>query len=515
MTEVEPTHRPRTSFAASARRHLVLVLTCAVVGLAAGWFGGSGQATTWTSTARVLVNPTVGNPFAPVPASVRQDELTSLETEAQVAGSVEVLSLVAQDNPPLTVQQLQRGVDVVVPPNTQILELSFTASDPAVAQTVTDGLADAYLANRTARGTSVNDERIKKVETQTEAVVNDLRAATVAAQTGTRAQQRFQSELASALRNQLVSLRAQRSYLENSEAPSGSVISAATPAVASGSLVPLVLLALGALLGLAVGVVVAALRERVAGRVRSARDVEVAGLPVVVAPPARRRLRRRGPDTEDAGDTLRRLRAHVVAMSPAPEVVAVAPAAAGGPCSVVAHGLAESLARAGHRVVLVHANDVPEGQRGLGHALLHEGVRPAELLQPGPDPLMQLMSWSVDDDSRERLSSANVRAVLAPLVASGHVVVLQAPGLGSVEGEAVLGAADLGLVVVVKGRTRTRDLGSASGLAHTGSPRVEAVVLDDATIAHLRPTADAAAPTQPDDDEADTDVPGPALRTRR
>ena len=43
--------------------------------------------TTYTSTARVLVNPSVGNPFVPTPASVRQDELTSLETEAQVVRS--------------------------------------------------------------------------------------------------------------------------------------------------------------------------------------------------------------------------------------------------------------------------------------------------------------------------------------------------------------------------------------------------------------------------------------------
>ena len=47
----------------------------------------------------MLVNPSVGNPFAPTPASVRQDELTSLETEAQVARSAEVLGAVAAPEP--------------------------------------------------------------------------------------------------------------------------------------------------------------------------------------------------------------------------------------------------------------------------------------------------------------------------------------------------------------------------------------------------------------------------------
>lgn len=519
MTAVEHTRRRRPTLTASARRHVPLVLLCTVLGLAAGWLGGSTQEPTWTSTARVLVNPTVGNPFAPVPASVRQDELTSLETEAEVAGSVEVLSTVAQENPPLTVEQLRRGVDVVVPPNTQILELSYTSPDPAVAQAVTDSLADAYLANRTERGTSVNDERIRKVETQTRTVVEDLRAATVAAQVGTRAERQFQSELASALRNQLVSLRAQRSYLENSEAPAGSVISGATPAAGSGTFVPAVMLVAGGLLGLALGVLLAAARERAAGRVRSAHDVEAAGLAVAVVSPVRRRLRRRGAAAEDPGDTIRRLRAHVVALDPSPEVIAVAPPTVGGPCSAVAHGLAESLARAGHRVVLVQPGDAAPGTRGLGHALLHEGVRTADLLQPGPDPLMQLMSWSIDDDSRERLSSANVRAALASLVRSGHIVVLQAPGLTSIEGEAVLGAADLGLVVVSRRRTRVRDLDAVAARSAATGHRLVAVVVDEAAGADDDAGAGQSARADEDDEEHHAhdsdDSSTTSLRTRR
>ena len=60
---------------------------------------------------------------------MRQDELTSLETEAQVARSAEVLSEVAADNPPLTLRELQRGADITLPPNTQVLEMTYTADD--------------------------------------------------------------------------------------------------------------------------------------------------------------------------------------------------------------------------------------------------------------------------------------------------------------------------------------------------------------------------------------------------
>ncbi|WP_457205720.1 hypothetical protein, partial [Nocardioides sp. P5_C9_2] len=273
----------RPSALRAARRHLIVVLWCVVNGAVIGWLVGAAQPVTYTSTAHVLINPAVGNPFAPTPETVRQDELTSLETEAQVARSAEVLTAVAKQNRPVTVADLEQGVAISVPPNTQVLEMSYSASGADVAQAIADGVANAYLDNRVRRSTEVNDTRIARVETQTEGVVDDLRAATVAAQSGTQAQRLFQSELATALRNELVSLRAQRSYLENSDAPPGSVISPASEPVRVGGLTPLLILLGGALAGLALGCLIAWLLERFAGRVRSASEVEEVGLPVLAA----------------------------------------------------------------------------------------------------------------------------------------------------------------------------------------------------------------------------------------
>jgi polysaccharide biosynthesis transport protein len=483
----------------SARRHVLLVLVGLLVGLGLGWVGASGQSATWTSTARVLVNPTVGNPFAPVPSSVRQDELTSLETEAQVAGSTEVLSVVANENPPLTIDAVRRGTAVVVPANTQILELTFTASDPDTAEAVANSLADTYLSNRTLRGTNVNQARINKVEDQTKTVVDDLRAATAAAQKGTKAERLFQSELASALRNQLVSLRAQRSYLESSDAPSGSVISTASPAVSSGGLGPIIFIVVGALLGLALGCVGAFARERFAGRVRSRRDLESHGMPVALAAPTpRRRVLRRG-QAIPADDTIRRLRAHVLGTDPRPEIIAVAPADAGAPAPGVAAALAASFARAGHRVVLVHAGEAPTGKNGLADTLVLKGVRVVNLLQPSTDPLMTLISWSLTEDNRDRFSPANLRAALAPVVDSGRLVVLETPDVTSVEGEAILEVADLALVVVTLGHTRTRRVVELAGRARTPGAGFDAVLVDEATAARSHDLDSA------DDDLSDRD----------
>ena len=310
MTTVQPprpaTATRRTPLLDALRRHALLVLVCALVGLGLGWYVGQSQQPTWSSTARVLINPAVGNPFAPAPSSVRQDELTSLETEAQVAASAEVLAAVAAANPPVTVSQIQRGLLITVPPNTQILTLTFTAGDAETAERVTDSLATLYLENRDQRATRVNSARVERVEKQTEVVVDDLRAATAAAQRGTAADRQFQSELAAALRNQLVSLRAQRSFLENSEVPAGSVISPASVAARSGGLVLPVMVAAGALVGLALGWVVALLRERLAGRVRTPRDVLAAGLPVLVASTRRRWRPFRAHASEPAVDIARR-----------------------------------------------------------------------------------------------------------------------------------------------------------------------------------------------------------------
>ncbi|MGZ6753876.1 MAG: Wzz/FepE/Etk N-terminal domain-containing protein, partial [Nocardioides sp.] len=88
--------------ARAVRHHLALVVVAVLLGAVAGWAYAGTMATSYTSTARVLVDPAVGNPFVPTPTAVRQDELTSLETEAQVAGSAEVLASVAQQAPPWT-----------------------------------------------------------------------------------------------------------------------------------------------------------------------------------------------------------------------------------------------------------------------------------------------------------------------------------------------------------------------------------------------------------------------------
>lgn len=472
------------ALARAVRHHLPVVILAVIAGSLAGWLYGGATPASYTSTTRVLVNPTAGNPFTPTPASVRQDQETSLATEAQVARSAEVLSAVLV--PGQATEGLARRVRVNVPANTQILEISFTAGDPVLAQQVVDAVATAYLANRERRFGDVTDERIAKLEDQTLRAVSDLRQATAAAQLGSPAKRMFNSQLSDALRNELVNLRAQRTALENLEAPAGTVISPATSGARTGTITPLLMLVAGALAGLVLGCLVALLLERWTGKVRSAAEVVATGLPVLALVPqpnrgGRRFSSRGGEDFETA---VRRLRAEVLDQHPRPGMVAVAPLGVGRSDHSVSEALAESFARAGHQVVLVRTDGEPAAgslaveHDGLAEVLLHERLSVQDLLQPSVEPLLSLLpAGRVTDQTRDLLSAERLRTALDPLVNAGYLVVIQSPGFETVEGEAFLGAADLGLVVITVGRSRPNDLASLTERGWRRVPTLGAVVV--------------------------------------
>jgi succinoglycan biosynthesis transport protein ExoP len=489
LTENQSTNQPgpgRVSTSRAVRHHLVLVAVCIALGLALGWLYGASVPASFTSSARVLVDPAVGNPFVPTPTSVRQDEPTSLETEAQVARSTEVLDAVVRSNPTLSVGALGRGLQVTVPPNTQILEISYTAGDPLVAQQVTQAVAEEYLANRARRAEAVTSTQIDRVEKQAQSVVADLRAATTAAQQGSTAERSFQAELATALRNDLVSLRAQRTALENSQSPAGAVISPATRPAAAADLVATAAPVGGAFAGLALGCLVALLLERGRGVVRSSEEVLETGLPIagVVAPaPWPRRLRARTVDTDRFDNTVRRLRASILELAPRPNVIAVAPASPGDPAPAVAEALATSFARAGHRVVLVRT-DVQAAvsdlvvENGLAQALVYDRLDPLELLQPTVEPLLGVLpGGGFSAQSRELFVVDRLRTVLAPLLDAGNVVVVDAPDIESTEGEALVDAAGLTLLVVTANRTRRSALERAGERARSAGATLAAVLV--------------------------------------
>ncbi|WP_298513139.1 Wzz/FepE/Etk N-terminal domain-containing protein [uncultured Nocardioides sp.] len=484
----ESTAARHVSLSRAVRHHLPVVLVFFLLGAVAGYLYAGSVPTAYTSTARVLVNPSVGNPFVPTPSSVRQDELTSLETEAQVARSDDVLGAVHAQYPDVSLATMRKNIAVLVPANTQVLEISFTAGNADTAQAVTNAVADAYLANRAQRFETVNNERIARVETRTDQVVTDLRTHSKAAKDETQSagDRLFEQEMADALRNELVSLRAQRTALENSEAPTGSVIAPAVEGKSAAGLTATILPFAFALVGLAIGCAIALLLERSRGVVRSRADVEALGVPVVASIPRRtwrERMRRHG-DAAAIDTTVRRVRATLLDLEPRPDVVAIAPVGSGRSDANVSEAVAESFAKAGHRVVLVRADRSPSGggigvdDKGLAQALMYERLNVVDLLQPSVEPLLSLLNdGGFNEQSRELLVSDRIRSVLTPLVTEGHLVIIQSPGIDSAEGEAFLGAADLGVVVVRTGKSRPGAVEQIAELARTKGLQLTALVV--------------------------------------
>ncbi|HRD64138.1 MAG TPA: alpha-hydroxy-acid oxidizing protein, partial [Nocardioides sp.] len=78
--------------------------------------------------------------------------------------------------------------------------------------------------------------------------------------------------------------------------------------------------------------------------------------------------------------------------------VAIAPVGSGRSDANVSEAVAESFAKAGHRVVLVRADRSPSGggigvdDKGLAQALMYERLNVVDLLQPSVEPLLSLLN---------------------------------------------------------------------------------------------------------------------------
>jgi hypothetical protein len=117
------------------------------------------------------------------------------------------------------------------------------------------------------------------------------------------------------------------------------------------------------------------------------------------------------------------------------------------------------------------------------------------------------------------LVADRLRAVLNPLVEAGNLVVIQAPGIDSAEGEAIVGSADMGLVVVTMERTRPRQVQQVLREARTRGVALSALVVGPAGSRRrrLRPAKRSTRP-QPFDSKTTQEEAaskGSLIRTRR
>lgn len=348
------------------RKWSIGLLTLLVVGAAI--FFTFRETPEYTSETRVLVLPT-----APANSPFFFLATTNLDTEAGLVSSDSVASIVRDD---LDLQRstgdLLGGLHVSVESSTEILDIAYTDPDPLTAQKLAQGFADAYLQFR-------REQTLAQIRGQTSAVQTEIDQVS---EKITKLDKAINAETdpirKSQLMTQQTTLTARLNVLQQkledlgsgsatSIQSGGAVIQAANlPAAPSNAgLTQNGLVALT--LGLALGIGIAFVRERLDDSLRSRDDLEAhLGSPVFAVVPKvptwRNRKRTRLTTLREprggASEAYRTLRTSILFLASQRQlkVLMVSSPAAGEGKTTTAANVAVVLAQAGKRVVLVSAD---------------------------------------------------------------------------------------------------------------------------------------------------------------
>ncbi|MFF2344762.1 polysaccharide biosynthesis tyrosine autokinase [Pseudarthrobacter sp. NPDC058119] len=262
-------------------------------------------------------------------------------------------------------------------------------------------------------------------------------------------------------------------------------------------------LALGALVGLALGVAYALIRRHLDRRIRKAADIErLFGVPVIGTLPVDHRLDGKSTIVDagnaaqlhDAGgamaETLRELRTNLsfLDVDQPPRIIVVTSSMQAEGKSTVTANLAVTMAAAGENVVVVDGDlrrptlvDVFNLVPGVGVTDVLTGTaKLADVLQPwGALPNLSVLgSGRIPPNPSELLGSRAMKNMLTTL-AKDAVVLIDAPPLLPVTDAAVLSrAADGAILVIRTGRTTQEQLNQSLGNLEKVKGRVLGAVLN-------------------------------------
>ena len=334
---------------------------------------GARASTEQTAGATILVNPLDGNPFSTKGSG---DDLKNLETEAQLVQSDDVAKLVqVREGKQTPLPTLLSGLEVEVPPNTQILDIGYTARNSTVALTRAQWFAEEFLKYREQRAKSLVDSQTKRLDEQIAARSKEQQ--TLAKQLGALPPQSTQAGVVrvqlEAVSTQINQLRARTAELQSVSSNPGQIV---TPAAipAAGLFQSWIVYALAGLIaGLVLAVVIALLRSRADNRIRHVDDVASAGQILLGSVSnadvvqARRLFETAGPAAE-LPDSFKNLRVSLLTTEhrrPAVIVVTTARHGEEPPSSVA--GLALATATSNLRTIVIEAIDtqltLPERER--------------------------------------------------------------------------------------------------------------------------------------------------------
>ncbi len=378
---------------------------------------------TYIATASVLVNPIGGTADNAVDAA-RTNSGINLDTEAQLVTSqaVSAEAKVVLQTPEI-VGQLVQHVSVGVPPNTNVLRISFTASTPEAARLGASAYAKGYLTNRLTRADDILKDQSTALNQQINQVKAELETATPDEVPG--------------LQTTLETLQTSAAIVEGTDVNPGVIISDALlprrPASPNAALVLTSGLAFGVLIGLA-GLF---LLERRDGRCYDWKTVERRlGLAVLADIPGKEGRPAPLFEPHSAGaEAFGELRnALMTGLGDEPAVLVVASPSDGFGADVVVANLAVTLARAGHSTTIVIADEASEipvlfglpANDGLTE-VLRGRVGLASALQNLPDaPSLSVLSAGLGLRTEiADLEGSGVGDVMEALTERSHYVIVR------------------------------------------------------------------------------------------
>jgi polysaccharide biosynthesis transport protein len=458
------------------RKWSILAITVLVVGVAL--LVSSQQTPIYEARAEVLVTSFATDPRD---ESALPPEL-NLATETELVSSEAVAEVVAED---LDIEgdpaSLLDSLSVDSPADTEIIQISYGHSDPAEAQRRAQGFADGYLEYRQRTATQQLNESAEAIARELEALNARLdeieRELAVIAEDDPR-RGPLESE-ATLVQGLILDSQVQRLGLPRGVS-GGNVVQPAPLPHSPASPNHALNAGFGLAAGLALGIGLAFLRDRLAGRLRSGQELEAQlGAAVLGSIPrigAWKRRKQAFLVTRDLwrspeAEAYRILRTSVLsaASTKAKSLLVTSPHVGEGKSATVAN-LAVVVARAGMTVTIVSADlrkprvheffgvsvspglvDVLQGKVSLASAL-KELTMP---MMPGGIPIRLLPSGAVPDNPAELLGSAAMGDLLADLERTSDLVLIDAPPILPVTDALVLAPRTGGVLVVIGSRSAT------------------------------------------------------------
>ncbi len=409
------------------------------------------------------------------------------ETESQVVASQPVAARVADQ---LGLQQstddILGNLHVETVSLSLVLTVAYTSKDPEVARDAADAFAQGYIDYRVQQ--TLEDlrterkgveQRIASLQDQLARLIDDIEAANSSGNAG----------LVTTLETQRSTLVARLSFLEQrlddlqpegaARSSAGEVIETAALPTSPSSPDDVKNIALALLVGLALGVGLAFLRERLDDRFRGHSDVERAtGAPVLTTVPKFTSSTKRGTAIATqsdpkgaAAEAYRRLRTNLqfVAIQREAKSLLITSPSAGEGKTVTTANLAVALAQAGQRVVVVSADlrrptleehfslDQRARSQGLSTYLSGQDKEAFELIRdPGIQRLRLLPSGPVPPNPAELLASSRLGQLVGDLEEVADFVLFDSPPLLAVTDSAILAANVRAAILVIDANSTHR-----------------------------------------------------------